>query len=438
MRYQIAEIHTRGIRLQGSQIVQRSSTEYGLLEDHEPEDFRERSNVVKVLDDGLDAALRLEVLPSEARPSQLSNFPPTIIQWLGTPDEPPYRGLAVQKYVADWARLKFWMATPKAGESPVSTASGKEEALDLRFLDLKENRVTLRPSSSRPVLEEEFGLDHHSVELPQTMRDAMKDDPDDLARNIARTGSIYVGATLNFVACTNVNPHDGLLGLGTPRSRQLRQREEFLACNPVFRVTGRPMAEFTDENKITRFTLTTSPYEMLRLQGTEDGWTSQFDTETQQHCHTHDLCWSADTSRVHENGDPHWDEGRFRTSDKKGDVAMPWPIWGWEGAYRRFCPGAPGHRDDQTGIRRSIDDDLKTVRLLRGHDILPLSIFRRPTSPARGDNYRPLHQELESSRAKKSSKKTQARPSAAMATLRVQARSSMSSPHSRSTASCPA
>ncbi|EQB53798.1 hypothetical protein CGLO_06457 [Colletotrichum gloeosporioides Cg-14] len=87
-------------------------------------------------------------------------------------------------------------------------------------------------TSTRDRLEAPQGL--QKADLPQTITDAirvtkeaglrylwvdalciLRDEPEDKAKIISKMGLIYGGSTMTIVATTNVDPHDGLAGMGT-------------------------------------------------------------------------------------------------------------------------------------------------------------------------------------------------------------------------------
>ncbi|KAF5673849.1 hypothetical protein FHETE_3236 [Fusarium heterosporum] len=212
---------------------------------------------LNVLDDGPDYALRFEIeftdqdLPKKRLVIHSINQESDQLQ--------PLHGLMVQKDTADMSRLRGWLHT--CNESHRSQGLDSTRYLSplpnkLRVIDTTGNYITevdmpceyiclsyvwgtgsqtQYTTETRDQLSRPGGLD--SANLPQTIVDAIKvtkelgvryiwidalcitqDNDDDKAKIISNMANIYANAVLSIMASTNVNPTDGLPGVGVPRT----------------------------------------------------------------------------------------------------------------------------------------------------------------------------------------------------------------------------
>ncbi|CVL12206.1 hypothetical protein FPRO06_03475 [Fusarium proliferatum] len=247
--------HCSFCRLIRKRIIQSET-----LADVHPDDWPGMQLSISTLDDGLEFPLRLEVELSDLDRSKVSRL---VIHSVENDRDQlqPLQGLAVQKDSADLSRLGVWLQTcNKDHEATEADSTGYLKPLmsTLRVIDTVDNCVkevdtpfdyiclsyvwgtgsqTQYTTKTRDQLSKPGGLGN--VELPQTILDAirvtrelgiryiwidalciMQDDKDDKARIISNMGTIYANAVLSIMASSNVNPTDGLPGVGVPRSQE--------------------------------------------------------------------------------------------------------------------------------------------------------------------------------------------------------------------------
>ncbi|PLB34247.1 HET-domain-containing protein [Aspergillus candidus] len=261
-------------------LLRRSFTENGLPADGGREIFEGQEITLKILDEGPEYGLRLEIsLPLGLTHAQYHSLPPVLIQWAEGGDEQHPGGRVIRQEYTDLTLLKTWIDTCDRCHSVQDdqhSTDVQEDALQLRFIDVHANRIvtpetlpryaclsyvwggvsgTQYTSDTRADLEAENGLYHASVTLLPTIRDAMKvakaigidylwvdalcilqDNEEDVGRNIAGAGLIYSGAALTIIASTNSNPNHGLPGASTvPRSKgQIRETVQGMCLATVF------------------------------------------------------------------------------------------------------------------------------------------------------------------------------------------------------------
>ncbi|KAK4168416.1 heterokaryon incompatibility protein 6, OR allele, partial [Cladorrhinum sp. PSN259] len=245
---------------------------------------------LNVIDEGPTPALRLEV---EFGTTDNEKFPRIIVQKMAGSESLPLQGLPVRQEEADMERLRGWLKACETDHAKMESRSTHQRAHPselsrLRVIDTELNCVawvdmpcrytclsyvwgtgtqTLLTASTREVLEAPGGLNHPSLSLHQTIKDSvevtrriglryiwidalciLQDDPVDKAVIISKMSSIYGDATLTIVASTNVDPRDGLPGIGrTGRSRkQVLKRVQGISLAAAFDDSRRPLAEVED------------------------------------------------------------------------------------------------------------------------------------------------------------------------------------------------
>ncbi|EGU74429.1 hypothetical protein FOPG_09890 [Fusarium oxysporum f. sp. conglutinans race 2 54008] len=241
-------------------LIRKRAIHDGILTDVHPDDWPGMQLSISTLDDGPGFPLRLQVEFSDLDRLKVSRL---VIH----PVEPvesqsiPLQGLLVRKDSADMSRLRRWLQTCNKDHIPAETDSTeylKPLMGTLRVIDTVDNCVkevdtpcdyiclsyvwgtgsqTQYTTKTRDQLSKPGGLGN--AELPQTILDAIKvtkelciryiwidalcitqDDKDDKARIISNMGTIYANAVLSIMASSNVNPTDGLPGVGIPRSQE--------------------------------------------------------------------------------------------------------------------------------------------------------------------------------------------------------------------------
>lgn len=257
-----------------------------------PEDLRDLSKTISlnVVDEGPEYALRLEV---ELGTIANEKYPRVIVQKMAENDALPLQGLPVCQDAADMGRLRGWVKACEEGHCGTESSNVPKRShitgrSTLRVIDTEKNCVvsvdlpcsytclsyvwgagaqTLLTASTREVLETPGGLTHPSINLHQTIKDAVKttrdiglryiwidalcilqDDAADKAAIISQMGNIYGNSTLTIVASTNVEPRDGLPGIGrTARSRrQIVQQVQGVFLAATFHDSRRPHREILD------------------------------------------------------------------------------------------------------------------------------------------------------------------------------------------------
>ncbi|KAM0239506.1 hypothetical protein ACHAP5_008296 [Fusarium lateritium] len=228
-----------------------------ILSDVEAKDWVGMSLSLNVLDDGPDYALRLEVEFSDQKKPKSRLVIHLVDQESSHPQ--PLHGLAVSRDIADMTRLRAWLHTCK--EDHQSQTADSPEYLGpltdkLRVIDTLDNCITEVDTpceyiclsyvwgtgsqtqctiNTKDQLSKPGGLDN--AHLPQTILDSIEvtkqlgvryiwidalcivqDDNNDKAKIISNMSRIYANALLSIVASTNINPTDGLPGVGVPRS----------------------------------------------------------------------------------------------------------------------------------------------------------------------------------------------------------------------------
>ncbi|KAF5018449.1 hypothetical protein F66182_9569 [Fusarium sp. NRRL 66182] len=242
-------------RLMRSSIIQGN-----LLSNLHRDEYYATSLNLNVLDDGPDYALRLEVeIPDAKRSTPSRLVVQKVAEHLQQPQ--PLQGLPVRQDAADIPRLRGWLHTCNGNHQSQNTDSTNylKPLMDtLRVIDTVDNCVkevdapceytclsyvwgtgsqTQYTTKTKDQLSQPGGLDN--ANLPQTIVDAIRvtrelgvryvwidalcitqDDDQDKARIISNMGTIYANAILSIMASTNVNPTDGLPGIGVLRSRE--------------------------------------------------------------------------------------------------------------------------------------------------------------------------------------------------------------------------
>ncbi|KAF9768895.1 hypothetical protein IL306_013742 [Fusarium sp. DS 682] len=240
-------------------LVRKRAVHDGMLSDVHPDDWKGMQFSLSILDDGPEFPLRLEVEFSDIDRSKISKL--VIHPVEEQSQKKSLQGLAVRRDVADMARLREWLHTCKENHKSLGaepTEDVKPLASTLRVIDTIDNCVkevntpcdyiclsyvwgtgsqTQYTTKTRDQLSKPGGLE--DADLPQTILDAIKvtrelgvryiwidalcitqDDNDDKAKIIARMGAIYANAILSIMASSNINPTDGLPGVGIPRSQE--------------------------------------------------------------------------------------------------------------------------------------------------------------------------------------------------------------------------
>ncbi|KAF4963620.1 hypothetical protein FSARC_8405 [Fusarium sarcochroum] len=240
-------------------LLRRRIVQDDILSSVHPDERNSTSLNLNVLDDGPQYALRLEVEIPDAENSTNSRV---VIHQIGEDlDTYPLQGLAVRQDAADISRLQGWLRECNENhqsQDADSTSFLRPQMNTLRVIDTVENCVKevdtpceyiclsyvwgtgsqkQYTTKTRDQLSKPGGLDN--ANLPQTILDAIKvtrelgvryiwidalcitqDDNEDKDRIISNMGTIYANATLSIMASTNVNPTDGLPGVGVLRSQK--------------------------------------------------------------------------------------------------------------------------------------------------------------------------------------------------------------------------
>ncbi|KAH7248567.1 heterokaryon incompatibility protein-domain-containing protein [Fusarium redolens] len=241
-------------------LIRKRAIHDGILTDVHPDNWPGMQLSISTLDDGPGFPLRLEVEFSDLDRSKVSRLVIHPIEQEESQSK-PLQGLVVRKDSADISRLRGWLHTckesHKASEAD-STGYLKPLMDTLRVIDTTDNCVkevdtpcdyiclsyvwgtgsqTQYTTKTKDQLSKPGGLE--DAELPQTILDAIKvtkelgiryiwidalcitqDDKEDKARIISNMGTIYANAMLSIMASSNVDPTDGLPGVGVPRSQE--------------------------------------------------------------------------------------------------------------------------------------------------------------------------------------------------------------------------
>ncbi|PKY09418.1 HET-domain-containing protein [Aspergillus campestris IBT 28561] len=275
-------------------LLRRSFIENGLPADGGRELFDGQQMTLKVLDEGPECGLRLEVsLSLGLTHDHYDSLPPILIQWADGGDEQHPGGRMIRQESTDLTLLKSWVDTCDRCHSVPDKQHSKDvkkNTLQLRFIDVHANRIvtpetlpryaclsyvwggisgTQYTSDTKADLEAKNGLYHASVTLLPTIQDAMKvakaigidylwvdalcilqDNEEDVGRNVAGAGLIYSGAALTIIASTNSNPSHGLPGASTvPRSKgQNRETVQGMCLATVFHNPRRQLEDI--ENSV--------------------------------------------------------------------------------------------------------------------------------------------------------------------------------------------
>ncbi|KAF5625027.1 hypothetical protein F52700_9402 [Fusarium sp. NRRL 52700] len=257
--YGIPKVMDEASRCSFCRLIRRRAIQDEMLTDVHPDDWPGMQLSISTLDDGPEFPLRLEVEFSDLDRSKVSRLVIHPIEPMESQSK-PLQGLVVQKDAADLSRLRGWLQTcSNHHKSPETDSTEYLKPLNgtLRVIDTIDHCVkevetpcdyiclsyvwgtgsqTQYTTNTRDQLSRPGGL---GVELPQTILDAIKvtrelgiryiwidalcitqDDKDDKAGIITNMGTIYANATLSIMASSNVNPTDGLPGVGVPRSQE--------------------------------------------------------------------------------------------------------------------------------------------------------------------------------------------------------------------------
>ncbi|KAH7483573.1 hypothetical protein FOMA001_g5958 [Fusarium oxysporum f. sp. matthiolae] len=241
-------------------LIRKRAIHDGILTDVHPDDWPGMQLSISTLDDGPGFPLRLQVEFSDLDRLKVSRLVIHPVESVES-QSMPLQGLLVRKDSADMSRLRGWLQTCNKDHKSAETDSTeylKPLMGTLRVIDTVDNCVkevdtpcdyiclsyvwgtgsqTQYTTKTRDQLSKPGGLGN--VELPQTILDAIKvtkelgiryiwidalcitqDDKDDKARIIFNMGTIYANAVLSIMASSNVNPTDGLPGVGIPRSQE--------------------------------------------------------------------------------------------------------------------------------------------------------------------------------------------------------------------------
>jgi hypothetical protein len=266
----------------------------GLIDQSTPEEISSaeapdaKTMQLNVLDEGPGYALRLEVEFGSVG----DTFPKLVVQNMATKENVmPLQGLHVEQDVADMERLRGWLRAceeehPKQADKPHQALRSGPSTL--RVIDVVDNCVlsvatpcryvclsyvwgkgtqTQLTTRTRPIIEAPGGIADISINLNQTIRDALQvtrdvglryiwidalcilqDDAADKAANISQMSSIYGNAILTLVASTNSDPSDGLPGVNTTsRSRaQVTQKVQGMTLAVASHDPRRPYTDIED------------------------------------------------------------------------------------------------------------------------------------------------------------------------------------------------
>ncbi|KAF4996069.1 hypothetical protein FGRMN_4731 [Fusarium graminum] len=250
---QILSIYATCAGISTSKLLRTRIIHDGIFSYDHPEEWDSEGFSLNVLDDGPDYALRLEIEFTDQGQPKKRLVIHSINQESGQLQ--PLHGLMVQKDTADMSRLRGWLHA--CNESHQLQGLASAEYLSplpdrLRVIDTAENYITevdmpceyiclsyvsgtgsqtQYTTETRDQLSKPGGLD--SANLPQTIVDAIQvtrqlgvryiwvdtlcitqDDSDDKAKIIFKMANIYANATLSIMASSNVDPTDGLPGVG--------------------------------------------------------------------------------------------------------------------------------------------------------------------------------------------------------------------------------
>ncbi|KAI0743958.1 heterokaryon incompatibility protein-domain-containing protein [Daedaleopsis nitida] len=237
-------------------LLRRTIVDRAIFPDRRAEDFEGESFYLNVLDEGPDFALRLEIeLTGDG-----THNPRFIVQRLD--GEPvPLKGRPVEP-TADLPHLKELLHLCEETHPPLHPRITDALAFTsptLRIVDVQTSCVVQVPTpcryaclsyvwggveqpeyttSTRQLFESPNGLLHPSIDLPQTIKDALQvtrelsipylwvdalcilqDDLADKSAVISQMGAIYGNAAITIVATTNTSPLAGIAGVSVPRSR---------------------------------------------------------------------------------------------------------------------------------------------------------------------------------------------------------------------------
>lgn len=238
---------------------------------------------LKVLDDGPDVELRLEVELEDI--TRLPQPLKMIIQLVSDEDTAPFHGIRVDPKRVSTSTLQRWRALCENDHPEILDRCISRKQQELRLIDVNEYRIVKveghcryvclsyvwgkisQPqytSDTKAAFQAPHGLNSELIRLPRTIRDAIEvtrrlginyiwidaicieqDNEMDKAAIIADMGAIYSNSVLTIVASTNSDPSAGLPGVSaTSRTHtQIRETVQGLELAVAFHDNRRPLAD---------------------------------------------------------------------------------------------------------------------------------------------------------------------------------------------------
>ncbi|GJC79125.1 hypothetical protein ColLi_01963 [Colletotrichum liriopes] len=231
-------------------LLRRKILDEGMVSQLADSEIQQGEFYINAIDEGPGYAIRLEI-ELEWDMETIGRF---VVQRVEEEARQPLAGRFVQQNQADMNRLREWLQvceeTHRSSDQNLELDVG---LTSLRVIDIETSCVrevntpfryaclsyvwgkgsqTQYTTVTKDSLEAPQGL--QKFDLPRTISDAIRvtkeaglrylwvdalcilqDEPEDKAKIISRMGPIYGGATMTIVASTNVDPHDGLAGMGT-------------------------------------------------------------------------------------------------------------------------------------------------------------------------------------------------------------------------------
>ncbi|KAK2044756.1 HET-domain-containing protein [Colletotrichum somersetense] len=264
-------------------MLRRKIAEDGLVSSTTADDISDGGFCLNVVDEGPGRAPRLEVEIGDGveRPERI------LVHRIEEGSRQPLAGRLVRRDHADMSRLRDWLGLCEETHQVSRQRDGPDLA-SLRVIDVEELRVkevempfrytclsyvwgkgsqTQYTTTTKEAMEAPKGLEGESLDLPQTVRDAIKvtreagfrylwvdalcifqDDAADKAKVISKMGLIYGGATLTIVASANDNPQEGLPGMGVaPRpTAQITAEIQGITLAVALHDARRPVPDIED------------------------------------------------------------------------------------------------------------------------------------------------------------------------------------------------
>jgi Heterokaryon incompatibility protein (HET) len=244
-------------------LVARKARAEGALDFEDDHAMKAVKMTIRVLDEGPDIALRLEIELEDIK--RLPRPVKMIIQQVSEEDSAPFHGILVDREKISTAALQKWRNLCEDDHPEIQDRCINQKQPGLRLIDVNENRIVRVEGPCRYVClsyvwgkinqpqytsdtKEAFslphGLDSELIRLPRTIVDAIlvtkqlgidyiwidalcieQDCEVDKAAVIADMGAIYSNSILTIVASTNSDPSAGLPGVSTTPRTQVQIHE---------------------------------------------------------------------------------------------------------------------------------------------------------------------------------------------------------------------